>query len=133
MQQTRDIENREDIAFLIRSFYTHAMQDELIGTFFTEVAELNLEEHLPIMEDFWENLLFHTGAYHGGMMYKHIQLNSKKNIEADHFGRWLFLFAAEVDKHFAGPVAEEAKQRARAIAPTMNMRFNHTLLPMTWS
>jgi hemoglobin len=132
MQTKTDIRDRDDIAFLIRSFYTHAMQDELIGPFFTKVAELNLEEHLPIMEDFWENLLFHTGAYHGGMMYKHIQLNNKQNIAEEHFGRWLALFAAEVDKHFEGPVAEEAKQRARAIAPTMNMRFNHSLLPMTW-
>lgn len=78
MPEKNDIENREDIMYLIRSFYTQAMQDELIGTFFTEVVVINLEEHLPIMGDFWENLLFHTGAYHGGMMQKHFRINSKK-------------------------------------------------------
>jgi hemoglobin len=132
MPEKNDIENREDIMYLIRSFYTQAMQDELIGAFFTEVAAINLEEHLPIMGDFWENLLFHTGAYHGGMMQKHFRINSKKNLEAEHFARWLELFEAEVDKHFVGPMAEEAKSRAKTIAPSMHMRLNRSLLPISW-
>ena len=132
MQEKKDIENRDDIAHLIRAFYTHAMQDELIGPFFTEVAAINLEEHLPTMYDFWENLLFHTGAYHGGMMYKHILLNQKKKLEPEHFARWLELFEREVDKHFEGPVAQEAKTRARTIAPSLRMKLNPSLLPITW-
>ena len=131
MQEKKDIENREDIAHLIRAFYTQAMQDELIGPFFTEVAAINLEEHLPTMYDFWENLLFHTGAYHGGMMQKHILLNRKKSLEKEHFTRWLTLFEREVDKHFEGPVAEEAKTRARTIAPSLRMKLRPSLLPIT--
>jgi hemoglobin len=131
MQEKRDIENREDIAQLIRAFYTHAMQDELIGTFFTDVAAINLEEHLPIMYDFWENLLFHTGSYYGGMMQKHIRLHQKKPLESKHFARWLELFEREVDRQFAGPVAEEAKTRARTIAPSMQEKLKRFYLPMT--
>ncbi|GCE14661.1 group III truncated hemoglobin [Tengunoibacter tsumagoiensis] len=127
----RDIENREDIARLIRGFYTHAMQDELIGPFFTEIAAINLEEHLPVMYDFWENLLFQTGAYRGGMMYKHILLDRQKKLEKIHFARWLELFEQEVDQHFNGPVAEDAKSRARSIVPSLYLKLNPAFLPMT--
>ena len=131
MDNKKDIENRDDIAALIRSFYVQAMQDELIGPFFTEVAAINLEEHLPIMYDFWESLLFHTGVYYGGMMQKHIVLNQKKHLSTAHFQRWLELFEKEVDTHFAGAMAEEAKSRARTIIPSMQMKLNRSLLPLT--
>lgn len=132
MEIKKDIEGREDIELLIRSFYTHAVRDELIGHFFTEVAKINLEEHLPIMYSFWENLLFHTGGYQGGMMQKHILLNRKQRLEPEHFARWLQLFEREVDTHFAGPVAEEAKTRARTIAPSLRAKLNPALLPISW-
>jgi hemoglobin len=132
VQKKRDIENREDITLLIRAFYTRATQDELIGTFFTEVAAIKLEEHLPIMYDFWENILFRTGAYRGGMMQKHIQLNRKKTLEKEHFARWLELFEQEVDKHFEGPQAEEAKKHAKSVAPSMHLTLNRAQLPISW-
>ena len=117
MQAKKDIENRDDIAQLIRTFYTHVMQDDLIGFYFTEVAAINLEEHLPIMYNFWENLLFDTRNYYGGMMQKHFRLNAQVRMRKEHFERWLMLFEREVDSQFAGPKAEEAKERARTIAP----------------
>ncbi|GCE24375.1 group III truncated hemoglobin [Dictyobacter kobayashii] len=132
LEEKSDIQDRADIARLIRAFYTHAMQDELIGTFFTEVAAINLEEHLPVMYDFWENMLFQTGAYHGGMMQKHLALDQKKKLSPAHFERWLTLFESEVDRQFQGPKAEEAKKRARSIAPSMQIKMNRFFLPMSW-
>jgi hemoglobin len=131
MQGKKDIEGREDIERLISAFYTHAMQDELIGSFFTEIAAINLAEHLPIMYDFWDNLLFHTKAYQGGMMYKHLLLDRQQKMQDEHFERWLMLFEREVDDHFSGPKADEARQRAHMIASTMRMRMNQTTLPFT--
>lgn len=132
MQEKRDIETRADIEALIRAFYVHAMQDELIGLFFTEVVKLDLEIHLPIMYDFWESLLFHRGLYHGAMMQKHILLNQKKALLAEHFERWIELFEREVDRQFAGPVAEDAKSLARAVAPSMKAKLDRSLLPISW-
>jgi len=66
-----DIASRADIATVVNAFYRKATRDPLIGYLF---AGLDLEAHLPIMHDFWENLLFRTGAYKGGMMYKHLRL-----------------------------------------------------------
>lgn len=131
MQQKQDIENREHIAIVVHAFYERAMRDPLIGPFFTEVVAINLEEHLPVMYDFWENLLFRTGGYRGGMMYKHIMLNQKKHLEKEHFARWLTLFEQEVDCHFAGPVAEDMKKRARSIIPSLQFKLRPTLLPLT--
>jgi hemoglobin len=131
MQAKKDIENRDDIAQLIRAFYTHVMQDDLIGFYFTEVAAINLEEHLPIMYNFWENLLFDTKNYHGGMMQKHFRLNAQVRMRKEHFMRWLVLFEREVDSQFAGPKAEETKERARTIAVSMFSRMDRAFLPLT--
>lgn len=131
MQSPKDIKSREDIALVVRSFYERAMLDPEIGPFFTEVAAINLEEHLPVMYDFWENLLFQTGGYHGGMMYKHIVMNEQKPLTKEHFARWLDLFEEEVDQHYAGPTAEDMKKRARSIIPSMLLKMRPSMLPLT--
>ncbi|GHO42822.1 group III truncated hemoglobin [Ktedonospora formicarum] len=129
MEQKRDIEGREDVEFLVSTFYHKATRDELIGHFFTEVAAINLEEHLPVMYDFWENILFQTGRYHGGMMYKHILLNAKEHMLPHHFERWFALFTQTVDDHFVGPRADEAKRRAQMVIQTMPLKLGGTLFP----
>ncbi|GER90537.1 hypothetical protein KDW_46990 [Dictyobacter vulcani] len=131
MPHSQDIENREDIATVVRAFYQRAMQDPAIGPFFTEIAAIDLEEHLPVMYDFWDNLLFQTGAYRGGMMYKHIMLDRQKHLTTEHFARWLELFEAEVDSHFTGPVATDMKKRARSIIPSMQLKMRPSMLPLT--
>jgi hemoglobin len=132
MEQEKDIENRADIVHLISTFYHTATQDDLIGFFFTDVAAINLEEHLPIMYNFWENILFQTGNYHGGMMYKHIMLNQKEPLRRQHFERWFALFEQTVDGNFVGPNAEEAKRRAKMVIQTMPLKLNGASLPLTW-
>jgi hemoglobin len=132
MEHKNDIENREDIVHLISTFYNKATQDNLIGFFFTEIAAIKLEEHLPIMYDFWDNLLFKTGGYRGGMMYKHILLNQKEPLRRQHFERWFALFEQTVDDNFAGPKAEEAKRRAKMVIQTLPLKLNGASLPLTW-
>lgn len=115
-----DIASRADIATVVNAFYRKATRDPLIGYLF---AGLDLEAHLPIMHDFWENLLFRTGAYKGGMMYKHLRLHARTPLEEAHFVRWLELFTQTVDEHFSGEKAELAKQFARSIAATLRSRI----------
>ncbi|GCE30311.1 hypothetical protein KDA_58270 [Dictyobacter alpinus] len=131
MPNKQDISNRADIATIVSAFYQKAMQDPAIGPFFTEIAAIDLEEHLPVMYDFWENLLFQTGGYRGGMMYKHIMLDRQQHLTKEHFARWLELFEAEVDTHFTGPMAEDMKKRARSIIPSMQLKMRPTMLPLT--
>jgi hemoglobin len=115
-----DIASRQDIATVVGSFYTRATQDETIGFLF---EGLDLMNHLPTIHDFWENILFRTGAYKGGMMYKHLMLNARKPLMTKHFERWLWLFTQTVDEHFTGPKAELMKQYAHSIAQTMQERI----------
>jgi hemoglobin len=118
----KDLEGREDIRLLIGSFYTKVRQDELIGPIFNEVAKVDWEHHLPIMYDFWEGILFHTGGYAGNPMKVHRQLHEKFPLEQIHFERWLKIFRETLDEHFEGPVTEQAKQRALSIATMIRLK-----------
>lgn len=115
-----DLLTRADIAAVISDFYRKATRDPVIGYLF---EGLDLEAHLPIMHDFWENILFRTGAYKGGMMYKHLLLNARKPLQVAHFERWLELFTQTVDQHFSGENAASMKQFAHSVARTMIERI----------
>ena len=118
-----DITTRADIDRLLRAFYNRALVDAEIGYFFTDVAHLDLEAHLPRIGNFWEQVLLHRPVYTGNPMAVHFHLHSASPIAATHFRRWLVLWAETVDGSFAGPVAEEAKRRAAIIAETMKARL----------
>ena len=114
-----DIQSRADIDDLMNRFYARAMSDDVIGYIFTDVARLDLENHLPVIGDFWETLLFGTGSYqrHGrNPMQIHARLNLETLLRAEHFRRWLKIFRETVDESFVGERAELAKTRAEMIA-----------------
>jgi len=118
-----DIKDRKDIELLINSFYDKVKQDTIIGFFFTEVVQVNWEKHLPIMYDFWENIVFQTGSYNGNPMDKHLELNKKSLITMEHFQRWILLFNETVEELFSGAKAEFIKQRALSIATVMQIKI----------
>lgn len=111
-----DIKNRNDIEKLINTFYGKIKIDTKIGYFFTDVAKLNWEEHLPKMYDFWENIMFSKGNYTGNPMTKHKELHQKSEMKEAHFKHWNALFNETVDELFTGEKAEEIKQRAMNIS-----------------
>ena len=118
----RDITSREDIDALMIRFYGRAMTDPVIGTLFTDVAQLDLAHHLPVIGDFWESTLFGSGVYarhRRNPLLVHLELDGKARLEARHFQRWLTLFTESVDESFAGLRADYAKQRGHAIAQRM--------------
>jgi hemoglobin len=114
-----DIKNRADIERLVDVFYNKIKTDTEIGYFFTEVAKVDWEKHLPIMYNFWENILFSTGNFDGNPMLKHKELHQKSQLNATHFLHWNTLFNDTVDELFAGERASEIKQRAKNIAAVM--------------
>ena len=117
MKITKDITDREDIKNLLAHFYHLALVDPLIGTFFTEVVQLDLDKHLDKIIDFWETMLFEGKKYQGDFLSVHLNVHQKKKIEMIHFERWLTLFFRALDeKGFSGPITEKIKEKARAIA-----------------
>lgn len=121
-----DIKSRDDIEIILKSFYEKAFEDSTIGYIFTNVAKLNLEQHLPIITDFWEMILFGTInfqlKYGRSPMQKHLELNQKEPLVSEHFNAWLKLFYSTIDEHFAGEKADLAKLRAKAVANTIFMK-----------
>jgi hemoglobin len=116
-----DIANRQDIETVVRRFYEQAIPDPVIGKFFTKVAKLDLEAHLPIIANFWEQMLLQHPVYSGSPMHVHLLLNSKEPMLPEHFARWLALWEMTVDQLFAGEKASMAKARAQMVAKSFSL------------
>ncbi len=129
-----DIETRTDIDLVMRVFYEHALADDVIGFIFTDVARLDIEEHLPIIGDFWDSVLFGDTAYSKrkrNPLEIHHLLDLKIQLTDEHFRRWLDLFCRSIDTEFKGPRAEFLKTRARAIATRMQNYIAGSRCPVT--
>jgi hemoglobin len=116
-----DIANRQDVETLVRRFYEQAVPDPVIGKFFTEVAHLELETHLPKISNFWEQMLFQQSVYSGSPMHVHLQMNNKEPMLPEHFERWLTLWCDIVDQLFVGEKASLAKARAQMVAKSFSL------------
>lgn len=123
MNILHDIRNRDDIRRLVDEFYSRVLADEQIGFIFKDIAQINLEHHMPIMYDFWETTLFHSNAYRGNPIQVHIDLHRKVRLEKEHFERWLVLFNGTIRELFDGEKAELAKTRALSIATIMQLKI----------
>lgn len=119
----KDIQSRTDIELMVNSFYDKVKKDDIIGHFFTEVVKVNWEKHLPVMYNFWENILFHTSNYEGNPMNVHQQLHYKSPVTMQHFQRWNTLFAQTVDALFDGKNAEMVKKRSVSISTVMQINI----------
>jgi hemoglobin len=64
-------------------------------------------------------MLFRTNTYQDRPWPKHAVLP----VNPEHFSRWVVLFKATINEHFAGPKATEAKNIAASIADTFQNRF----------
>lgn len=125
-----DIENRDHIEQLMRTFYTKAIPDSVIGHYFTRVIDMDLEKHLPVIIDFWETVLFGVAKYKSNAIAVHLHLHEKSTFEEKHFEQWVKLFQSTVDELFEGEKAELAKQRALSIATVMKIKTIHGVSPI---
>ena len=125
MDERRDIETREDCERLVRAFYGRALEDPIIGWLFTDVARLDLEEHVPRITAFWETVLLGARTYAGGAFRPHAVLHGKAGLKGGHFARWVALWRQTVDELFAGPRAEQAKAHAYRLAGAFRMRLQN--------
>jgi hemoglobin len=123
----KDITCRKDIELLVRSFYDKVKADDTIGYIFNDIVKVHWEKHLPVMFDFWENVLFFTGGYNGNPMEIHQHLHRVVPLTATHFKRWEKLFLQTVDELFEGEKAELAKQRAVSISMVMQVKIIQAL------
>jgi hemoglobin len=118
-----DIENRNDIEMVVNAFYEKVKTDDILGPVFNVLIPVNWDTHLPVMYQFWENIIFHTGSYTGNPMTLHKYIQNKISISADQFDRWIQLFNQTTDELFEGKNASLAKQRAAGIAAVMKHKI----------
>ncbi|WP_299901057.1 group III truncated hemoglobin [uncultured Aquimarina sp.] len=119
-----DITSREDIEYILWEFYRRAIKNHKIGVFFTEIAQINLEDHIPHITDFWEQQLFYTGSYKKNVLQIHQNLNSKKTMQKIDFDTWMDLFTSVIDQSFKGEKANLMKTRALSIATVIQLKIN---------
>jgi hemoglobin len=119
----KDITTRADIELLVNAFYNKIKQDAVIGFIFTDIAKVNWEKHLPVMYDFFENMLFYTGSYTGNPMELHKKVNNLLPLTTVHFAQWEFLFNTTVDELFTGATAKLVKLRAMSISKVMQLKI----------
>ncbi|OUD32731.1 group III truncated hemoglobin [Flavobacterium sp. FPG59] len=116
-----DIASLDDIKLLVNTFYVQVQKDEIIGPIFNEKIGNRWPEHLEKMYGFWETILLEVHSYSGSPFPPHKQLP----IGRDHFNRWMELFTQTTDQLFHGPLADEAKYRAKAMADMFHYKIDY--------
>ena len=101
---------------LVRAFYARVRADETLGPIFAARIE-DWEPHLKRMCAFWSSVALMSGAYHGQPMQKHLPLP----IDANHFDRWLELFAETAREMCPPKAAEHFIERAHKIAESLEL------------
>jgi hemoglobin len=119
----KDIKTRADIELLVNSFYDKVKNDDVIGYIFTDIIKVNWANHLPVMYNFWENVLFYTGGYDGNPVEIHKHLHRVTPLHTEHFKQWEKLFTGTIDELFEGEKATLAKQRAISISTVMQIKI----------
>lgn len=115
----------EDIEVVSRAFYVRAFDDPLLGPVFRDVARLHerLDEHIPHVVSFWASNLLTPGTYSRGAFPPHVALNQRVRLERKHFDRWADLWAATVNEHHVGAVADRAVTAGRRFANAFERRL----------
>lgn len=120
-----DIASRDDIARLVTLFYERAFDDPIIGYVFTDVVHMDLEQHMPIMCDFWEKVLFQRGVYGRDAFTVHARIHEMEPLTRQHFQAWEDLWHETVDDLFAGDRANLAKLQASRMAGSIHRRLQN--------
>lgn len=121
MKPQTDILTRIDIQLLVDTFYAKVQKDDFIGPIFNEKIGNRWPEHLEKMYGFWETILLEVHSYSGSPFPPHKQLPVSK----EHFERWMQLFNETADQLFQGPLADEAKYRAKAMADMFHYKIDY--------
>ena len=123
MSNKKDIETRSDLLLLMQEFYKKLLADNSINYLFTDVAKIDLPNHLPVLVDFWDSILFQSDTYHKNAMQPHMALHQKSPLDKHHFETWLRYFKETVNELFAGDNAFIIKERATSIATVMQIKI----------
>lgn len=115
-EPVRDLDDREQIAEMVRRFYADVAQDDLLGPLFNEVAQVDWPEHLEKLTAFWCRALLSQPGYSGNPYRSHLSVHERSPFTAAHFERWLTLFYETLDLGWSGPRTDRAREFAGRVA-----------------
>jgi hemoglobin len=119
-----DIAHKKDIKFIISRFYDTLLADEKMMPFFKDIiAQNELEHHLDVITDFWNDILFDTNTYQANVMQKHLDKHAFIPFTKAHFNSWVSYFFETIDAYFEGATSELMKARAQSIAAVMQLKM----------
>lgn len=121
--EMRDIQNQDDLYLLVDNFYKKLLADDRISYIFTEVVQVQLEEHLPILVTFWSQAILGTGGYTNNLTEIHLDVSRKSYMTPELFQIWLHHFYSSVDENFTGELAEKMKTIALNLATVMQIKI----------
>ncbi|MBT8266217.1 MAG: group III truncated hemoglobin [Bacteroidia bacterium] len=121
--EKKDITSREDIHFLVSTFYNKVRSDELLAPFFSGIEDW--DEHLERLTTFWESSLFLKTKYYGDPLKAHVKVDQEhgNTMGQEHFGQWMNLWYETVDQLFEGERAQMAKNRARKMSTFLYLKI----------
>jgi len=122
----KDLENRDDVGRLVRTFYARVREDEVLGPIFNGIIT-DWETHLEKLTDFWNgNLFFFVKTkYTGDPKTAHQRMDEAigHSTTMEHFGRWINLWIETVDELYEGEKAALAKNQARKMATFLFLKI----------
>lgn len=118
-----DLADRAAIHDLVVAFYREVVFDDLLAPVFDEVAEVDWAEHIPKLIDFWCRVLLGERGYDGAVLTAHRHVHDIQPFRPEHFERWYALWVETIDRRWAGPLAELAKQHAARIGTALASRL----------
>ena len=124
-----DLDSREHIEAFVDLFYGRMLGDELLAPIFVDVAEVDLDVHLPHIKNYWCKLLLGDKTYNRHTMAIHRQLHGKRALVAADFQRWLDTFTCTVEESFSGERADRARVVAATIAANMAKTLDFRPVP----
>ena len=124
----KDIENQQDLYYLVDEFYKKLLADKAINYIFTDVVKVHIESHLPILVTFWSQAILGTGGYTKNLTQIHLDINAIEYLSPQLFRIWLHHFNTAVDEVFKGENAEKIKLQALNIATVMQIKIENNRL-----
>ena len=108
----KDVKERKDLDFIVHEFYNRVLEDNKIAPVFTSTVKIDWKTHLPIISDFWENLLWGGNKYQENLLQKHLDFNDKIPFTRLHLERWLLHWTGTINDNFSAENATEIQNRA---------------------
>lgn len=110
-----DLDTASQIDRFVHLFYERLLADPALAPYFTDVAGISLDAHLPLISAYWQKMLLGERRYQRHTMARHRQLHARRALGGAQHEAWLGHFFAVTEAHFSGPKTDQARRVAARV------------------